>query len=212
MDLAASRWSPVPAGEGGGIALRLAWDGLDVAVNEVEANSAELDSVAREIRDTGRQTATVPADVSVPREVESMVGQVVEKLGGLNVMVANAGIAQVAPLLELGAEDRDRVMDVNARGVFLCYQEAARQMNPAGYGRQNHRRGLHRRAQGFRAARALLSIQVGGAQPYPGRRPGVGTLRHYNQRLLPRHSRYRDVGAHRREDRRDRRLAEGRGA
>lgn len=49
-------------------------------------------------------------------------------------MVANAGIAQVKPLLEITPEDWDHVMAVNLRGVFLCYQEAARQMIQQGTG------------------------------------------------------------------------------
>lgn len=121
-------------GIGKAIALRLARDGLDVAVNDVEANRDELESVAGEIRDAGRRSAAVTADVAVAREVESLVGQIAEELGSLDVMIANAGIAQVAPLLDLTAEEWDRVMAVNARGVFLCYQEAARQLTRQGAG------------------------------------------------------------------------------
>lgn len=121
-------------GIGRAIALRLARDGLDVAVNDIEANGEELEAVAAEIRGAGRRSAAVTADVSVAQEVEGMVGRVAGELGSLDVMIANAGIAQVAPLLELTAEDWDRVMAVNARGVFLCYQEAARQMIRQGTG------------------------------------------------------------------------------
>ncbi len=49
-------------------------------------------------------------------------------------MVANAGIAQVVPLIELSPEDFDRMMSTNLRGVFLCYQAAARQMIEQGDG------------------------------------------------------------------------------
>ena len=121
-------------GIGQAIALRLADDGLDVAVNDVEANEGELESVAREIQGKGRRAVSVSADVSVPGEVESMVGRVADELGSLDVMVANAGIVQVAPLLELTAEDYDHMMAVNGRGVFLCYTEAARQMIHQGSG------------------------------------------------------------------------------
>src|ERR687893_1064390 len=63
-----------------------------------------------------------------------MVGRVAEELGRLDVMVANAGIAQVAPLLEVTPEDFDRLLAVNLRGVFLCYTAAARQMIAQGGG------------------------------------------------------------------------------
>ncbi len=117
-------------GIGRGIALRLAADGLDVALNDIGANADQLDGVAEEIR----RTATVVADVSVPDEVENMVGRVADELGRLDVMVANAGIAQVAPLLEVTPEQFDALMAVNLRGVFLCYTAAARQMIRQGSG------------------------------------------------------------------------------
>ena len=115
-------------GIGRGIALRLAADGLDVAVNDLEANGDDLEKVAGEIRNEGRRAATVFADVSDADEVEGMVERVSDELGRLDVMVANAGIAQVAPLLDITPEDFDRLMAINLRGVFLCYQAAARQM------------------------------------------------------------------------------------
>jgi meso-butanediol dehydrogenase/(S,S)-butanediol dehydrogenase/diacetyl reductase len=63
-----------------------------------------------------------------------MVRRVAGELWQLNVMVANAGIAQVKPLLEVTSEDFDRMMAVNLRGEFLCYQAAARQMIDQGTG------------------------------------------------------------------------------
>jgi meso-butanediol dehydrogenase / (S,S)-butanediol dehydrogenase / diacetyl reductase len=124
----------VARGIGRGIALRLAVDGLDVAVNDIGANADQLEGVAEEIRGTGRRAAAVVADVSNPGEVEGMVRRVADELGSLDVMVANAGIAQVKPLLEVTPEDFDNLMAVNLRGVFLCYQEAARQMIRQGGG------------------------------------------------------------------------------
>jgi meso-butanediol dehydrogenase / (S,S)-butanediol dehydrogenase / diacetyl reductase len=121
-------------GIGRGIALRLAADGLDVAVNDIESNVDQLEGVADEIRGNGRRSAAVLADVSDPGEVEGMVRRVADELGSLDVMVANAGIAQVKPLLEVTPEDFDNLMAVNLRGVFLCYQEAARQMIRQGGG------------------------------------------------------------------------------
>ena len=121
-------------GIGKGIALRLADDGLDVAVNDIEANGDELDGVAEEIRDKGRRTVAITADVSEPDEVQGMVRRVADELGQLDVMVANAGIAQVIPLLDLAPEDWDRMMSINLRGVFLCYQAAAKQMIDQGGG------------------------------------------------------------------------------
>lgn len=121
-------------GIGRGIALQLASDGLDVAVNDIEANAEQLKEVAEEIRAEGVGTATITADVSDAESVEKMVKGVADELGKLDVMVANAGIAQVEPLLDLTPEDWDRMMSVNLRGIFLCYQAAARQMIEQGAG------------------------------------------------------------------------------
>ena len=121
-------------GIGRGIALRLAADGLDVAVNDMEANREGLEEVAGEIRAEGQRSMAIVADVSREGEVEDMVQNVAAELGRLDVMVANAGIAQVVPLLDLTLEDFDKLMAVNLRGVFLCYQAAARQMIQQGGG------------------------------------------------------------------------------
>ena len=61
-------------------------------------------------------------------EVEKMIEISVQALGPLNLMVANAGIAQVKPMLEVTQEDWTSIFDVNARGVFNCYQAAAKAM------------------------------------------------------------------------------------
>ena len=121
-------------GIGRGIAERLAADGLDVAVNDIEENTNELDEVAESIRGARRHAVAVSADVSDPEQVEGMVGRVADELGQLNVMVANAGLAEVKALLDLSPGDWDRLMAVNLRGAFFCYQEAARQMIRQGTG------------------------------------------------------------------------------
>jgi meso-butanediol dehydrogenase/(S,S)-butanediol dehydrogenase/diacetyl reductase len=121
-------------GIGKAIALRLAADGHDVAVNDIAANATELEPVVKEIQAAGRRSAAVAADVSDPEAVTRMVAGTVDALGSLDVMIANAGIAQVLPLLEVTPEDWDRMMAINARGIFLCYQAAAKQMIAQGDG------------------------------------------------------------------------------
>lgn len=121
-------------GIGRAIALRLAADGLDVAVNDVEANREQLAGVAEEIASTGRRSAVTVADVSDADAVQSMIDRVASEFGKLDVMVANAGIADVKPLLETTPEDFDRLMSINLRGVYLCYTAAARQMIAQGTG------------------------------------------------------------------------------
>jgi meso-butanediol dehydrogenase/(S,S)-butanediol dehydrogenase/diacetyl reductase len=72
-------------GIGRAIALRLAEDGLDVAVNDLPSTS-ELDDVVREIESKGRRSLAVPADVSLEEGVEKIIQQVVQKLGSLDVV------------------------------------------------------------------------------------------------------------------------------
>jgi NAD(P)-dependent dehydrogenase (short-subunit alcohol dehydrogenase family) len=72
--------------------------------------------------------------VSKLSEVESLIEASAHNLGNLNVMIANAGIAQVKPLLDLTEEDVRKMFEVNVFGVFNCYSAAARQMIRQGGG------------------------------------------------------------------------------
>ena len=73
-------------GLGRSIALRLARDGFDIALNDVSSKSDQLRAVADEIKEVGRRTLLVPADVIVDGEVRGMVQDVVNELGGLDVV------------------------------------------------------------------------------------------------------------------------------
>ena len=77
-------------GIGRAIALRLAGDGLDVAVNDLP-NTSELDDVVREIESKGRRSFAVPGDVSLEEDVEKIIQQVVQKLGSLDVVSPSDG-------------------------------------------------------------------------------------------------------------------------
>jgi NAD(P)-dependent dehydrogenase (short-subunit alcohol dehydrogenase family) len=101
-----------------------------VCVNDVDANQAGIDKLVGELNEKhGSGTAIgVAADVTSSTEVQSMIKESVDKLGPLTVMVANAGIAQVAPALDISDEDVQRMFNVNFMGVWLCYTHAARQM------------------------------------------------------------------------------------
>ncbi|GAB7387493.1 acetoin reductase [Bacillaceae bacterium] len=113
-------------GIGKAIALRLARDGADVVVNDIHAENAN--AVAKEIESLGKRSIPVVADVSVRDEVFSMVKEAVKHFGRLDIMVANAGIAQVKTLLEVTEEDLERMFRVNVFGVVYCLQAAAEQM------------------------------------------------------------------------------------
>ncbi|MDB5099546.1 MAG: 3-oxoacyl-acyl-carrier protein reductase [Cyanobacteria bacterium RYN_339] len=117
------------SGIGRDIALRLAHEGADVAVN-YDQNEAGAKAVAERIEAMGRRCMTVQADVTQGRQVEDMIELVTGAWGGLDVLVNNAGVVRRGALMEITEEMWDAVLDVNLKGVFLCCQSAARWMIP----------------------------------------------------------------------------------
>jgi meso-butanediol dehydrogenase / (S,S)-butanediol dehydrogenase / diacetyl reductase len=122
------------SGIGRAIAVRLAHDGFAVTVADLPSAGATAHHVVEEIVAAGGTARPATVDVSVRPEVEEVVTAHVDAFGGLDVMVANAGVAVTAPLLETTSEQWRRTMDVNLAGVFHCYQAAARHMVDAGAG------------------------------------------------------------------------------
>lgn len=120
-------------GIGKNIALRLSQDGFNVAVSDIDMESAQ--SVGEEIRESGGRSTVVKADVSNKEEVFEMVSSVVNEFGRLDVMVSNAGIVQVKPMVELTQEDLERMFRINVFGVVYCLQAAAEQMKKQGGGK-----------------------------------------------------------------------------
>ncbi len=119
------------SGIGEGIALRFAAEGAEVAINylrgedEAKAVQARALELAKAMRPDAK-VMLVQADVSKEGDVQRMFAQTIEQLGGLDVLVNNAGIQKptFSDLLEL--EDFDRVLNVNLRGAFMCAREAIR--------------------------------------------------------------------------------------
>ncbi|KAJ3874311.1 hypothetical protein F5051DRAFT_498440 [Lentinula edodes] len=123
-------------GIGKAIAFRLAKDGFRVALNDIPNKDPQLRSLARELeREHGAKTYVTPADVSNESEVEKMVVQTSKALGGLDVMVANAGILPEGALVkDLPTETWKKTFAINVDGVFFSYKYAAREMIAQGRG------------------------------------------------------------------------------
>lgn len=120
-------------GIGRAIALRLATDGHAVAVNDV--NKAGAEDVAAEITTAGGRALALGGDVGDREAVFGLVADTVAQLGGLDVMVNNAGIAQVKTLLEVTPEDLQRMLGINVGGVLWGIQAAAEHMRDHGGGK-----------------------------------------------------------------------------
>lgn len=120
-------------GIGKTIALELAKQGSDVAVVDVNLESAEI--TAKEIEALGRRSLALKVDVRSFEETAGMVAKTVEALGGLQILVNNAGITRDKLLLRMGEEDWDAVMDVNLKGSFNATHAAVRVMSKARAGR-----------------------------------------------------------------------------
>lgn len=122
------------AGQGLGraIATRLASEGATVAALDISGPAAQ--ACAAELQDSGAVAASLQADVSIRTEVRRAVSECIEHLGGLHVVVNNAGIGRVAPFLEVTDEDWQEILGVNLLGSFMVAQEAARHMVSSGGG------------------------------------------------------------------------------
>ena len=119
-------------GIGRAIALRLAREGCLVTVADLDGETAA--QVVDEVRALGGQALAYQVDVTRKEEVEGMVRQTCDQLGSLRILVNNAGIGAIAPLLETDEETWDALMNVNAKSVLFCSQAAARQMIEQGGG------------------------------------------------------------------------------
>jgi 3-oxoacyl-[acyl-carrier protein] reductase len=120
-------------GIGKAIAVRFASEGADIAIVDVNRDTAT--ATALEIGGLGRRAVVETADVSDPEAVAGVVSDVVRQLGKLDVLVNNAGVETRAPFLEIAPEDWKRQIDVNLSGTFYCTQACAREMAAHRYGR-----------------------------------------------------------------------------
>ncbi|MBF6175729.1 SDR family oxidoreductase [Nocardia blacklockiae] len=118
-------------GIGRAVARRLAADGAAVVVNYRENADAAAELVA-EVTAAGGRAAAVRGDVADPAQSRRLFDAAEERFGGLDVLVANAGIARFAPLAEASDADFDLLFGVNTRGTFLAMREAARRLRDGG--------------------------------------------------------------------------------
>lgn len=120
----------VVTGAGQGIgracAVRMAQEGAKVIVSDLNDKSG-AETVGL-IAEAGGTAQFVPANVAERLDVYNLMAATLEAHGRIDILVANAGIADDAPFLQLDVAEFDRIINTNLKGTFLCAQAAARQM------------------------------------------------------------------------------------
>jgi glucose 1-dehydrogenase len=122
------------SGIGQGIAIALAAAGANVGIN-YRSNADGAEETSRCVRELGRRSLIIEADVGDPGQVAMMFSRFDGDMGPIDIMVANAGHGSTPkPLHETSWEEWDRVLRSNLHGTFLCGREAARRMVAGGKG------------------------------------------------------------------------------
>ena len=111
-------------GIGRAIAERLAAEGVRLSLWDVDRErlNRTADAIAK---DASAEVVAIACDVKVPAEIERATSETVERLGGIDILVANARIARPRKFVDISTEEWDEVFDVNTRGVFLCAKSVA---------------------------------------------------------------------------------------
>ena len=119
-------------GFGAEIAELFARQGARVVASDIDGASA--DATARRIVEAGGEGLGLQADVTSALDAERLTEAAVERFGGLDVLVNNAGIASAGTICEVAEQDWDRVMAINVTGTYLCSRYAVARMARSGGG------------------------------------------------------------------------------
>jgi 3-oxoacyl-[acyl-carrier protein] reductase len=121
-------------GIGAATARRLAANGADVAITYLTSEAA-VEAVVRACRDRGRgvEATAFRVDAADAAATTALVGRVVDRFGGLDVLVNNAGYYDPTPVPETDDAEFDRHVDTNLRSTYLTFREAAAVMPVGGW-------------------------------------------------------------------------------
>jgi len=118
-------------GIGRSIAKRLATDGFSVVVNYA-GNAEEAEEAVNEIKSAGGNAAAIVGDISQPSDISELFEKSAQAFGALQVVVNNAGIMALSPIVKGDVETFDKVIAVNLRGAFLVLAQAAQHVVDGG--------------------------------------------------------------------------------
>jgi 3-oxoacyl-[acyl-carrier protein] reductase len=153
-------------GIGAGIALALAREGADVAVN-YHSDRTGAEDVARQIGALGRTAVALGADVGQVADCRRLVREAAAALGGLDILVNNAGITLWEDFFATDERHWDATLDTNLKSVFFCTQAAARLMREQQWGRvvnisSGASRSAFKRATPYNASKGGLNMLTAG--------------------------------------------------
>ncbi len=120
-------------GMGRSVAMRLAAGGASVAINDLDAEAANR--VAAELTATGANAVAVPGDVTRAKDVRGMVGDTVDALGAVHILINNAGVLRPTPVIDIEEAEWDFVVGVNLKGTYLCSRAVLPSMRSQSWGR-----------------------------------------------------------------------------
>jgi NAD(P)-dependent dehydrogenase (short-subunit alcohol dehydrogenase family) len=128
--------SAVITGAGNGIgratAIQFADEGARLVINDIDKRS--LAAVAETLRSAGADIVEVVGNVADPADAQAMISAAISHYGVIDILVANAGVIPLGTITDTAPEDWDRVMDVDARGMFLTCKYAITEMARQGRG------------------------------------------------------------------------------
>ncbi|MFC1901430.1 SDR family NAD(P)-dependent oxidoreductase [Chloroflexota bacterium] len=114
-------------GIGRATALLFAEEGADIAISDIDLPAAE--ETAEKVRKIGRKALAIKADVAEAKDVDMMVDSVLSNLGGIHILVNNAGNApESVPTIESSVANWDRVVGIHLRGTYLCSRRVGQWM------------------------------------------------------------------------------------
>jgi 3-oxoacyl-[acyl-carrier protein] reductase len=123
------------SGIGAATARVFAAAGADLALAWYPPDGHDIEPVREAVERAGRRVVVAPVDVTRTADVEALTAQAVQRLGGLHIVIANAGIARKVALEDLDDEAWNAVVDVDLHGVWRCFRAALPHMRRARFGR-----------------------------------------------------------------------------
>lgn len=146
-------------GIGKAIALAFAREGACVAVNDINPDSCA--AAASEINSIGGEAIACHADVSSKLAVQTMLIDIEDRWGRIDILINNAGVEPHKPIVAMDEADWDRTIDVNLKGAFICSQSVGRMMVKQGGGVIVNIASIAGRAAGLRDRSAYVASKTG---------------------------------------------------